>query len=217
MQKNKYKGIFITFEGPDGSGKSTQIKLLYDKLKELNISCIITREPGGTVLGEKMRDILKDPQLNSKLSIQTEALLLQTARAQHVHELIIPALTDGKVVLCDRYADSSTAYQGIARGLGKDVIQGLNKFATSDLKPDLTVILDLCPEEGLKRAEERDPNEPKDRWEEQKADFHHKVRSAFLELADSEPERFRVIPVQKTIEKTKQMIFNSVKNELGIL
>jgi dTMP kinase len=217
MQKNKDKGYFITFEGPDGSGKSTQIKLLYDKLQELNIPCIITREPGGTILGEKMREILKDPLLNSKLSIQTEALLLQTSRAQHVYELIMPALKDGKVVLCDRYSDSSTAYQGMARGLGKDVIESLNSFATSNLKPDLTIILDLSPEEGLKRAEERDPNEPKDRWEEQKVEFHHKVRNAFLELAANDPERYAVISVQNTIDKTRQMILEKVNNELGIL
>jgi dTMP kinase len=215
MQDNK--GFFITFEGPDGSGKSTQIKLLYDKLQELNISCIITREPGGTKLGEKLRDILKDPALNQKLSIQTEALLLQTARAQHVHELILPALEDGNVVLCDRYSDSSTAYQGIARGLGKETVESLNSFATSNLKPDLTIILDLCPEEGLKRAEDRDPNEPKDRWEEQASDFHHKVRNAFLDLAENDPGRFKVIPVQSTIEETRKMILETVKNELTIL
>ena len=210
MKEKKYKGFFITFEGPDGSGKSTHIKLIYEKMQELNIPCICTREPGGTVLGEKMRDILKDPLLNAKLSIQTEALLLQTARAQHVYELITPALLEGKVVLCDRYADSSTAYQGIARGLGKEVIENLNCFATSNLKPDLTIILDLCPEEGLKRAEERDPNEPKDRWEEQESDFHHKVRNAFIELAENEPERFRIISVQDTIDKTSQLILNTI-------
>jgi dTMP kinase len=217
MQKNKYKGFFITFEGPDGSGKSTQIKLLYKKLQELNIPCIITREPGGTELGEKMRDILKDPLLNGKLSIQTEALLLQTARAQHVYELIMPALKDGKIVLCDRYSDSSTAYQGIARGLGKEIIENLNSFATSDLKPDLTIVLDLCPDEGLKRADERDPNEPKDRWEEQESEFHHKVRNAFIELAEIEPSRYAVIPARSSIEDISIRVLEKVKNELGIL
>ncbi|MCF7791618.1 MAG: dTMP kinase [Victivallales bacterium] len=215
MSKNK--GYFITFEGPDGSGKSTHIKLVYEALTALNLSCILTREPGGTELGERIRNILKDTALNKTLSIQTEALLLQTARAQHIHEIINPALKEGKIVLCDRFADSSTAYQGIAHGLGKEIIEYLNKISTSGLKPDITIVLDIAPEEGLKRAEKRSRNEPKDRWEEQKSDFHYKVRYAFLELAKAEPERFRVVPVRGTVAETQKQIYNIVKNALGLL
>ena len=213
----KNNGCFISFEGTDGSGKSTQIKLLFDSLRELGYECICTREPGGTELGEKLRNILKDPALNKVLASETEVLLLQTARAQHVHEVIKPALKQGKIVLCDRYGDSSVAYQGIAMGLGKEKIKELNNFSTTGLTPDLTIILDVKPEEGLKRAEERAPDEEKDRWEEQGSTFQEKVRNAFFELAEDEPKRFKVIKIQETIEETKSIILNEVKNELGIL
>ena len=146
------KGLFITFEGPDGSGKSTQINLLYKYLNGLGKECIMTREPGGTQIGEKMREILKDNSLNSVISLETEVLLLQVARAQHVHEVIKLALKKGIIVLCDRYSDSSVAYQGVARGVGVKVINFLNEFSTSGLTPDLTILLDLPAKKGLRRT-----------------------------------------------------------------
>jgi len=210
----KNKGLFITFEGPDGSGKTTHIKLLYDFLKKKGYSSVCTREPGGTKVGEKLRDILKDRALNSSLSIQTEVLLLQTARAQHVYELILPALKEGKFVLCDRYADSSTAYQGIGRGVGKDVICKLNDFATSGLVPDITILLDIPPKRGLKRADNREHGMVKDRWEEQDVTFHEKVRKAFLDLAEENPDRYRTVSAVGPIEDVHQRIVKIIEKEL---
>ena len=210
----KKKGLFITFEGPDGSGKTTHIKLLHDFLKTQGYSCVCTREPGGTKVGEKLRDILKDRALNSSLSIQTEVLLLQTARAQHVHEVIRPALAENKVVLCDRYADSSTAYQGVASGVGKDVICKLNDFSTSGLEPDITILLDIPPKRGLKRADDREPGQVKDRWEEQDVTFHEKVRKAFYDLAEENPNRYRTVLAVGPIEEVHQKIVNIIKKEV---
>ncbi|HJO94219.1 MAG TPA: dTMP kinase [Victivallales bacterium] len=210
------KGKFITFEGPDGSGKTTQIKLLHDLLKKNGYNCVCTREPGGTKVGEKLRDILKDTSLNSKLSVQTEALLLQTARAQHVYEVITPALKEGKFVLCDRYADSSTAYQGIGRGLGKSVIEYLNNFSTSGLIPDLTFLLDLPPTKGLKRADDRENGEAKDRWEEQQIGFHEKIRRAFLTMAEENKKRYRVVSASDEIGKIHSNIVSIIQSEYGI-
>ena len=211
-----YKGKFITFEGPDGSGKTTQINLVYEYLKSKGYPCICTREPGGTKIGEKLRDILKNPELNSLLSMQTEALLLQTARAQHVFELIKPSLKEGKIVLCDRYADSSTAYQGAGRELGEDVIEYLNNFATTGLTPDLTLILDLSPEEGLKRADDREHGQEKDRWEAQKISFHKKVRSCFLGMAERNPDRYKIVAADQKIEDIQKDIIAIIKNEFNV-
>ena len=213
----KEKGLFITFEGPDGSGKTTHIKLLHDFMVSKGYSCVCTREPGGTKVGEKLRDILKDTELNSLLSIQTEVLLLQTARAQHVYEIIKPALEKGKVVLCDRYTDSSTAYQGIAHGIGKDVISELNAFATSGLVPDLTILMDIPPKRGLERADNRECGEIKDRWEEQSITFHEKVRKAFLDLAEENPDRYRTVLAVGAIEKVHSKIIDIIEKELSIL
>jgi dTMP kinase len=213
MAKNE-KGLFITFEGPDGSGKTTHIKLLYDFLVSKGYSCVCTREPGGTKVGEKLREILKDIALNRLLSIQTEVLLLQTARAQHVYEVIKPALKEGKIVLCDRFADSSTAYQGVARGVGKDVICRLNDFATSGLVPDLTILLDIPPKRGLKRADDREPGQDKDRWEEQDVTFHQKVRKAFLDLAEENPDRYRTVSAVGAIEEVHHRIVKIVERSL---
>lgn len=210
------KGKFITFEGPDGSGKTTQINLVYEYLKSKGYPCICTREPGGTKIGEKLRDILKNPELNSLLSMQTEALLLQTARAQHVFELIKPALEEGKIVLCDRYADSSTAYQGAGRELGEEVIEYLNNFATSGLTPDLTLILDLSPKEGLKRADVREQGQEKDRWEAQKISFHKKVRNCFLKMAERHPERYKVVSADRKIEDIQADIIDIIKKEFNV-
>jgi dTMP kinase len=213
----KRKGLFITFEGPDGSGKTTHIKLLYDFLVSKGFSCVCTREPGGTKVGEKLRDILKNPALNKKLSIQTEVLLLQTARAQHVFEVIKPALKEDRVVLCDRYADSSTAYQGVARGVGKGIICKLNDFATSGLLPDITILLDIPPKRGLKRADDREPGEVKDRWEEQDVTFHQKVRKAFLDLAEENANRYRTVSAIGTIEEVHQRVIKIIEKELSPL
>lgn len=206
------KGLFITFEGPDGSGKSTQINRLYNYLKGLGKECILTREPGGTEIGEKMREILKDNSLNNVISLETEVLLLQVARAQHVHEIIKPALQKGIVVLCDRYSDSSVAYQGVARGVGVKIIKFLNKFSTSGITPDLTILLDIPVKKGLHRSSTRQPE--RDRWELQKRDFHEKVRKAYLKLARQFPGRIKVVSADNEIEKVHGKIIKIVKKTL---
>ena len=211
--KNR-KGIFITFEGPDGSGKTTQINMLTKYLTVKGCECIQTREPGGTKVGERLRDILKNPELNNSLSIITEVLLLQTARAQHVYELIKPSLKAGKIVLCDRFADSSTTYQGVGRGIGKDIICKLNDFSTSGLEPDITILLDLPPKSGLERADEREHGQKKDRWEEQDLDFHKKVRNAFLELAKENNQRYEVVSAIGSIEEVHNRIIKIIDKRL---
>ena len=217
MMKNK-KGLFITFEGPEGSGKSTQVELLCNVFESNKIPYVKTREPGGTVFAEKIRSILKDRDLNNTLSIRTEALLFQAARAQHVYEKIRPALDSGKIVVCDRYADSSVVYQGIARGLGKSEIENLNSFSTCNLVPDLTILLDIDPEIGLKRADFRESGDVnKDRFEEQGIDFHKLVRKAFLELAKENSKRYRVVHANHDVQLIHSHIIIFLRDEFGIL
>ncbi len=211
------KGLFITFEGPEGAGKSTQVELLCNVFESNKISYIKTREPGGTVFAEKIRAILKDTDLNNILSVRTEALLFQAARAQHVYEKIKPALDLGKVVVCDRYADSSVVYQGIARGLGKKEIEILNSFSTCNLVPDLTILLDIDPEIGLKRADFRElGNVKKDRFEEQGIDFHTMVRKSFLALAKENSKRYRVVPADLGVQLIHNKIITLLRDEFRI-
>ncbi len=212
------QGLFITFEGPEGAGKTTQIELLKKYLTSLGHEIITTREPGGTPIGEEIRNILKNPSLNSILSNNAEVLLLQAARAQHVDELITPALKSGKTVICDRFSDSSLAYQGIARDFGEEIIDKLNKFSTEQTEPDLTFLLDISPEIGLKRAEKRElENSKKDRWEEQSLSFHIKVREAFLKIANEHPERVKVVSAEKDIKSIQQEIVRIIKNDTRLL
>ncbi len=211
------KGLFITFEGPEGAGKSTQVELLCNVFESNKISYIKTREPGGTVFAEKIRAILKDTDLNNILSVRTEALLFQAARAQHVYEKIKPALDLGKVVVCDRYADSSVVYQGIARGLGKKEIEILNNFSTCNLVPDLTILLDIDPEIGLKRADFRESGDvKKDRFEEQGIDFHTMVRKSFLALAKENSKRYRVVPADLGVQLIHNKIITLLRDEFRI-
>lgn len=179
-------GTFIVFEGVEGSGKGTQIELARRFLEEKGFEVLATREPGGTELGERLRDFLLDP--DTAIDARTEAMLFAAARAQHVTSVIRPALDDGKVVLCDRYLDSSLAYQGAGRGLGESDVLALNVWATQGLLPDLVVLLNLEPEEGLARAE-TDP----DRIEAEDSAFHGKVANAYAQLAEEHRERFVVV------------------------
>lgn len=180
-------GLFITFEGPDGSGKSTQMKMLADKLRALGYEVVETVEPGGTRIGEQIRRILLDP-LHQEMRPRTELLLYFAARAQNVEERILPALAGGKIVLSDRYTDSTMAYQGFARSLGAEAVQELHRLACQGLQPDLTLCYDIDVETGLARARERGVN----RMDEQEIEFHRRVREAYLQMARREP-RFRVI------------------------
>lgn len=186
---------FISFEGGEGAGKTTLIKKLQNILEDQGYSVILTREPGGSLLGDALRDLVLHRDKKMKMGSKAELLLFLSARAQHVEEVIKPALESGKIVLCDRFYDSSVAYQGYARGLGPKEVEDLCLFATSGLVPDLTFYLDLDPQEGLKRAAgDRTP----DLFEEQKIDFHTKVRAAFKEIAAENQARIKVIDASKT-------------------
>jgi dTMP kinase len=197
-------GLFIAFEGVEGSGKGTQLGLAEEYLRSAGHSVLVTREPGGTELGEKIRQVLLDPK-TGKLDARSEALLFAAARAQSVTAVIRPALADGKVVICDRYVDSSLAYQGWARGLGEQDVLTLNVWATQGLFPDLVILLHLEPERGLLRS-----TEAPDRLEMEGQDFHAKVADAYLKIAEEHPERFVVVDA----DKAPSEVFEDVRSAL---
>src|SRR5580693_3044015 len=184
------RGLFITFEGPDGSGKSTQARMLAECLRNQGRQVLESVEPGGTPIGQQIRRILLDPA-NQELTAVSELLLMFAARAQNVEQWILPALEQGKIVISDRFTDSSIAYQGSGRGLGWEMVFELDRIACHGLKPDLTICIDIDTETGLARALARGGSET--RLEEQAIEFHHKVREAYHELARREPQRFRLV------------------------
>jgi dTMP kinase len=187
---------FVTFEGGEGSGKTTQIKLAADWLKERGIPVLSTAEPGGTPLGQKVREILLN-RGSWTIGAEAELLLFAAARAQHVRETILPALESGRWILCDRFADATFAYQGFGRGLDVDFVRGLNTFSSLSLLPDLTLLFDLPVEIGLARAEKRTDGvrqeAAEDRFEREERAFHERIRKGYLTLAAGEPARFRII------------------------
>jgi len=193
--------MFITLEGIEGSGKTTQICRLVKFFEARGIECIATRQPGGTLIGENIRSILLDPA-NSALEPLAELLLYMADRAQHINELIRPALKMGKTVICDRYFDATLVYQGFARGLSIELIGQLHQLLFDDLKPDVTLLLDLPPQVGLERAWQQLNNGQRSgdesRFEAEAVAFHEKVRAGYLELARLEPERFRIIDAAQT-------------------
>jgi dTMP kinase len=187
-------GRLLAFEGVEGAGKSTQLALLRRELAARGHEVVVTREPGGTPVGERVRAVLLDP--SAELHPRTEALLFAAARAELVERVIRPALERGAVVLCDRYLDSSLAYQGGGRGLGREPVAAVNRWATGDLVPDLVILLDLDPIEGLARR-----RGDRDRIERQDADFHARVADAFRALAAADPERFAVVDAAGPVEE----------------
>lgn len=189
-------GLFIAFEGGDGAGKSTQAVLLSKALSDAGATVLRTREPGGTPVGEKLRSLVLDHG-QGEIDAKTEALIFAAARAAHASQVITPAIGRGDVVISDRYADSSIAYQGAGRGLGTDVIVKLNNWATSGLWPDLTVLLDVSPEAGRHRRTAGDA--PEDRMESEPDDFHADIRAAFLARAAAHPQRYLVLPAANTV------------------
>lgn len=209
--------MFISFEGIEGSGKTTHAKHTVTFLQDKGHDCVITREPGGTRIGEKIRAILLDP-LSKDMDPLTELLLYTADRAQHIKEFILPLLSDGKMVLCDRYYDATMAYQGFARGLDIDLIEKMHKLLLEDLKPDITLLLDLPPEIGLDRAWKQINNgnriSEETRFEEERLSFHKKVRSGYLELASLEPERFHVIDASKKEDEVREDIFKILVSEI---
>lgn len=202
------KGNLITFEGPDGAGKTTQVRLLAETLKDRGYPVLVTREPGGTPLAEEIRQLLLDPR-NREMSPITEALLYAGARAQLVSEVILPALDDGMVVLCDRFVDSSLAYQGYGRGLDLEMLQTVNKFALNKLRGFFTILLDLPAEDGLSRVAQLGEG---DRLEQEQLAFHIRVREGYLALAAASPERFRVVDAAAEVDVVHSRILAEVLN-----
>ena len=190
--KQKPAGRFITFEGSEGSGKSTQIARLAKHIQDTGRNVLTTREPGGTEIGEQIRNIIVHNSRGDEMTAETELLLFAASRAQHVREVIAPNLTRGVVVLCDRFLDSSTVYQGVARNLAPDPVSQINQFAIGNVMPDLTIVLDVPTEVSLARVKQRASDLP-DRMERENIDFYNKVREGYLLLAKSLPERFFVI------------------------
>jgi dTMP kinase len=198
------RGLLITAEGTDGSGKSTQIKLMEDYLKGKGFEVIITREPGGNSIGEKIRSLILDPG-NSEMAHTTEMLLYASSRAQLVSELIKPAVTMGKMVICDRFVDSSYVYQGFGRGIDIETIETVNRAALNGMEPDITFFFDISPEIALKR---RIDSTGADRIEKEAMDFHMRVYNGYKILAARYPQRIKTIDSNRSIEE----IFSDVKD-----
>jgi dTMP kinase len=201
-------GLFITFEGGEGCGKSTQSRLLLKKFEQQNIPVILTREPGGTALGNELRKALKKKG-GSSISPQAELFLLAASRAQLVAEVIRPALKEGKVVICDRFTHSTLVYQGYGRGLDLAVIKMVNNMASGNLNPDLIIFMDISPEQGLARK-----RSSKDRFELEDLSFHRRVREGYLEMAAAEPDRWLVIDASLPKRKVARIIWDRVSRLL---
>ncbi len=214
MEINRYmKGLLISFEGIDFSGKSLQANLLREKLVKKGYDVLFLREPGGTEISEQIREVLLNT-VNQKMSAVTEVLLYSAARAQMVEEKVIPHLQKNGVVICDRYYDSTTAYQGYGRGLDLDFIEKLNTFATKGVRPHVTYLLDLKPELAQLR---KDPGrEPLDRMEQEDADFHKRVRQGYLKVAQLEKDRFVVIDGTQAVEKIHEQILEVLRSKFQI-
>ncbi|MFB6357116.1 MAG: dTMP kinase [bacterium] len=210
--------FFISFEGPEGSGKTTQAELLAEFLEERGHTVNLTREPGGTSLSEKIRDLLLDPD-HEDMNARTELFLYLAARSQHVSEKIQPALDRGEVVICDRFTDASLVYQGIGRDLGLKRVRELNQFATNDLEPDLTFILDVPMEQGLsearKRSRTRWNTQEGDRMEQETDEFHASVRDGYRKIAEKNPQRYSVLTRKDSIDDTQKQVRERVMELIG--
>jgi dTMP kinase len=202
--------LFITFEGGEGSGKSLQTRALYRRLNRLAIPAVLIHEPGSTVLGEKLTRLLKWAR-NTSISPMTELMLFNASRAQLLAEVVRPSLKAGKIVICDRYTDSTVAYQGYGRRIDIETIKNVNLMATGALKPDLTVLLDISPEEGFARKSGQEP----DRFEKEAKAFHRRVRKGYLQLAAGEPQRWLVIDAGLPKETISQIIWEKVSSLLA--
>lgn len=210
------RGIFITFEGPEGSGKSTHAALLAKRLKEAGREVVSVREPGGTATGEAIRGILQHDCAGEPIFAETETLLFAACRAQLVRQEILPALSRGCCVVSDRFADSTTAYQGYGRGFGVDRMLGVNSFAIDGAEPDLTLLLDIPVQAGFERVRRRNEADGRDldRMERESAEFHEKVREGYLEMARRWPERFRVIESNRPVADVAGEIWSEVEELL---
>ena len=203
-------GLFITFEGGEGCGKSTQIAALKARLEAMGKTVVQTREPGGTALGESVRNLLQYDDAGQGMSPEAELLLFAASRAQHVRELIAPAIAEGQIVLCDRFLDSTTVYQGFARAIDSKKVDTINQFAIGDTNPDLTILIDLPPEIGLARVHARSDGQL-DRMEKEAIEFFQAVRQGYLDLAKSEPKRFLVLDGSQSVEELETQIWQRVE------
>ncbi|MFN2623591.1 MAG: dTMP kinase [Chthoniobacterales bacterium] len=211
------RGAFITFEGSEGCGKSTQVKRLAARLEQAGFRTLVTREPGGTAIGEKIRDLLQFAPESFEMTPETEVLLFAASRAQLVRETIQPALEQGAVVISDRFFDSTTVYQGVARKLSPDIVETLNKFAVGSARPDITFILDIEVETARGRLLRRvRPVAHKDRMEEQPVEFYQRVCQGYRELAKREPDRFVLIDGAQSADSIESEIWNAVSNRLKL-
>ena len=204
--------LFITFEGGEGSGKSSALRLLDERLRAEGYQTVLTREPGGTPIAEQIRNVILD-KANTAMDPRTEALLYAASRRQHLVEKVWPAIKEGKLVLCDRYLDSSLAYQGGARGLGIDNVLNVNLFATEGTFPDLTLLFDIEPELGLERIAKNASREV-NRLDLEKIEFHRGVRATFLSLAKRYPERFVVLDASKSLPEVVEDAYQAIKARL---
>ncbi len=211
-------GFFITFEGGEGSGKTTQLKALLAYLHSRRLDAVQTRDPGGTTIGNQVRGLLLDGE-NVRMSSLAELLLYEASRAQLLHEVVRPALAAGRIVLCDRFTDSTVAYQGYGRGLDLDLVERLNAVATDGLRPDLTFLLDLDPAVGLARVGGRltQTRQRRDRLEEEVLEFHERVRTGYRALASREPERMVVLDASEGMLDLEARIRGHVETRLAVL
>lgn len=208
---------FITLEGGEAAGKSTQIEKLRDRLSALGQNVVLTREPGGTPLGEAIRHLVKHAPEGQGMSAEAELLLFLASRAQLVRQRIAPALAEGAWVLCDRFFDSTTVYQGLGRRLPKEIVERLNAFAVGVCRPGLTLVLDLAPEEAQKRLLRRvRPEGQSDRMESLPADFYARVREGYHALAKAEPQRVKLVPAGGTVEETAEAIWKEVARAFSL-
>ena len=205
-------GLFITFEGPEGAGKTTILQAAADQLTKNGHSVLATREPGGIEISERIREVILNPS-HTAMDPKTEALLYAAARRQHLVEKVKPALEEGKIVLCDRFIDSSLAYQGYARGLGIDEVFSVNQFAIGNMMPNMTIYFDIDPEEGMKRININHARE-KNRLDLEKLHFHQLVQKGYKEVMNRFPGRFRIVDASQNVEHVLKRVNNIIKEAL---
>ena len=206
------RGIFITIEGPDGSGKTTALQQVVPRLQqEMNRKVVATREPGGSPIAEKIRSLILDPS-HTDMDSRTEALLYAASRRQHLIEKVLPVLESGDVIFCDRFVDSSIAYQGYARGIGEEGIREINQFATEGIEPDVTLYIDVPAEVGIQRIHANLDEREYNRLDQEKLDFHEKVRAGYQQLAKANPERIVVVDGTMSRESVAEACYHIIKN-----
>jgi len=206
------RGIFITIEGPDGSGKTTALQQVVPRLQqEMNRKVVATREPGGSPIAEKIRSLILDPS-HTDMDSRTEALLYAASRRQHLIEKVLPVLESGDVIFCDRFVDSSIAYQGYARGIGEEGIREINQFATEGIEPDVTLYIDVPAEVGIQRIHANLDEREYNRLDQEKLDFHEKVRAGYQQLAKANPERIVVVDGTMSREEVAESCYQIIKN-----